>query len=183
MARHNTGIVLKSLDDQAKEKIWRLSSRGKRLTFILAGVFFFLFSTCTQNEIYFEFRSLAKGEWDKQEVLRFEVPVSDIASTYDVLLEVRNNNDYPFRNLWLFVDYQMPDGKIRSDTIDVELADIYGKWYGKGINLYTYTFPYEWNVQYPDTGIYIYTVRQGMRINPLKGISDLGLKILKKVDQ
>ncbi|MCL1937569.1 MAG: gliding motility lipoprotein GldH [Candidatus Azobacteroides sp.] len=150
---------------------------------IFAGICFFLLSACRQNEMYFEFRSLANAEWDKREVLRFEVPVNETASTYDVLLEVRNNNDYPFRNLWLFVDYQTPDGKVRSDTIDVELADAYGKWYGKGIHLYTYTFPYEWNVQYPDTGIYIYAVRHGMRVNPLKGISDIGLRISKKVDE
>ena len=143
---------------------------------------FILFSACSGKEVYSDFRSLPNSEWDSREAIRFKVPIKDVSKPYNVLLEIRNTNDYPFSNLWLFVDYQTHQGEVRSDTLQVELADIYGKWYGKGISLYAYSFPYELNVQYPDTGTYVYTIRQGMRKNPLKGISDIGLIIREKTN-
>jgi gliding motility-associated lipoprotein GldH len=143
------------------------------------GLFVF-FLSCSQKEVFYEFHSFPLAEWNQQESVRFEIPVHDNSIPYDVFIEIRNNNNYSFRNLWLFVDYKNPNGRLRSDTVYVELADIYGKWYGKGISLFDYSFPYELNVQYPDTGKYIYTIRQGMRENPLKGISDIGLKVSRK---
>ena len=68
----------------------------------------------------------------------------------------------------------------RADTISADLADVYGKWYGKGMSLYNLSIPYETSVLFPDTGIYVYSIRQGMRENPLKGITDIGLKVSKK---
>jgi gliding motility-associated lipoprotein GldH len=150
-------------------------------TMVGIGLLFILVAACSEKkEVFSEFRSFPKAEWDKQEVLRFEVPVNDLSAKYDVFLEIRSNNEYAFSNIWLFVNYQTPKGSMRSDTVQVELADVYGKWYGKGVSLYTYSFPYELNVQYPDTGVYIYTIYQGMRENPLKGVSDMGLRVLEK---
>lgn len=158
-----------------QRKFTKLQIRGLVLLFLVI-------TSCSNREVFSEFRSFPQGKWDQQEALRFEVPVKDVSAHYDIFFEIRNNNEYPFRNIWLFVNYQTPRKELRSDTLQVELADAYGKWYGKGLSLFTYSFPYELNVQYSDTGIYTYTVFQGMRENPLKGISDVGLKILKKID-
>lgn len=154
------------------------------LTGILCLIMALLFA-CTDNEkeLFSEFRSFPHAEWSQSDSLRFYVSIQDTVSYYDVFLELRNNNHYPFRNIWLFINYQTPLGEIRSDTLNAELADIYGKWYGKGINLYSYSFPYSFDIQYQDTGTYIYTIRQGMRQDPLSGISDIGLRILKKGNQ
>ena len=145
-------------------------------------LFLILFSSCSEKEIFSEYHSIPNAEWDQNDILKFEATIQDTQSYYDVFLELRNNNNYSFRNIWLFVDYETPSGEIRSDTLNAELADMYGKWYGKGISLYTYKFPYGFDIQYKDTGTYVYTIRQGMRQNPLKGISDVGLRISKKGD-
>ena len=147
--------------------------------YILLLLFIFL-SACTESEIFSEFHSFPKSEWDKQHAIRFEAPVYDLSAPYNVSIELRHNNQYPFRNIWLFVEYQTPSGNIRTDTLTTNLADAYGKWYGKGISLYSYSFNYQENVQYSDTGMYVYTIRQGMRSDVLKGISDIGLRIAKE---
>jgi gliding motility-associated lipoprotein GldH len=149
---------------------------NNKLIIFLFGLLFLL-AACSEEETFSEFRSFPNAEWDKQEAIRFEVPIHDISTPYNVLLELRNNNNYPFRNIWLFIDYKTPSGSMRSDTLTTDLADIYGKWYGTGMSLYSYSFPYQVNVQYADTGIYVYTIRQGMRENVLKGISDIGLTV------
>ncbi|GHT41905.1 gliding motility lipoprotein GldH [Bacteroidia bacterium] len=151
---------------------------NNKFILVILGLLF-LFSACSEEETFSEFHSFRNAEWDKQEAIRFEVPIHDISTSYNVLLELRNNNSYPFRNIWLFIDYKTPSGSMRSDTLCTDLADVYGKWYGTGMSLYAYSFPYQVNVQYPDTGIYVYAIRQGMRENVLKGISDIGLTVVK----
>jgi len=135
---------------------------------------------CSHREIFFEYHSFANAEWSRDEPAVFNVKIENNSQPYNVSLELRNNDDYPFSNIWLFIDYKMPDGKSRADTIGADLANVYGKWYGKGLSLYNLSIPYETAILFPDTGTYVYSIRQGMRIDPLKGISDIGLKISKK---
>jgi gliding motility-associated lipoprotein GldH len=142
------------------------------------AILFLFLTACTFEETYFAFQSVPDSQWDKQEELRFEVPITDISTPYKITLELRNNDKYAYRNLCVLVDCQIPDGGLwLSDSVNVKLANKTGKWYGKGIALYEYSTPYRSNVQYPDTGTYIYTIRHGMKENLLNGISDVGLRI------
>jgi len=137
--------------------------------------------SCSPKEVFFEYHSFANDKWNRNDTAVFNVEITEKSQAYDVSIELRNNDAYPFSNIWLFVDYKLPNGKIRTDTVTADLADIYGKWYGKGMSLYNLSIPYETAVLFPDTGTYTYSIRQGMRDDPLKGISDIGLKVSKKV--
>ncbi|GHV11187.1 gliding motility lipoprotein GldH [Bacteroidia bacterium] len=128
--------------------------------------------------MYSSFQSLPNSKWLQEQELRFEVPVTNISTTYKLKLELRSSDEYPFRNLTMLIDCQIPDGGVwRSDTLNVELADRQGKWYGNGISVYSYAIPYCSHIQYPDTGMFVYTVRHGMEENVLQGISDVGLTV------
>lgn len=149
----------------------------------LTGLLFFFGISCSHNEIFFEYHSFEKDGWNREAAAVYHISIDNTTDLFDVSLEIRNNNDYSFRNIWLFVDFQSPGGDMRTDTIGLDLADTYGKWYGKGISLYSLTIPYEKAVRFPKEGAYTYFIRQGMRENPLKGISDIGLRISKKMNQ
>ncbi|MDR0506898.1 MAG: gliding motility lipoprotein GldH [Dysgonamonadaceae bacterium] len=140
----------------------------------------FAFVACSQKEAFFEFHSFPESEWLRSDVVNFQFKPEDISLKYDIFLEIRNNNKYPFRNIWLFVDVIAPDGKQRSDTVNIELADVYGKWHGRGISLFSCSVPYETDVQYLYSGTYTYAIRQGMREETLNGISDIGLSVKAK---
>ena len=139
-----------------------------------------MFFSCSEDTVYHQFLSVESSGWDQSHPLKFDVEISDTVSRYDVLLEVRNNDHYPYENLWLFVTYETPQGDRRKDTLDCVLADVSGRWQGTGMSLYTLTLPYEQSVIYPRSGTYSYTIRQGMRKEKLKGITDIGLKISKR---
>jgi gliding motility-associated lipoprotein GldH len=139
-----------------------------------------LLTSCAKDEIFSDFRSFPDAEWNKQKAMRFEATVREISIPYDLIIELRHNNQYPFRNIWLYVECQTPSGSLQTDTMGGILADSYGKWYGKGLSLYSYSLKYQENVQYPDSGTYVYTIRHGMRSDMLKGVSDIGLRISKK---
>ncbi|MDR2056974.1 MAG: gliding motility lipoprotein GldH [Dysgonamonadaceae bacterium] len=152
----------------------------RKIKYIPLWSLLFFGVTCAREEIFSEFHSFREAEWVRNEKVHFEIEINDNTPNYEVLLEIRNNNNYPFQNIWLFIDITTPAGQQRTDTVNIELADVYGKWYGRGISLYTYSVPFEQNVRYPLPGIYTYSIRQGMREEVLKGISDIGLTVKNK---
>jgi gliding motility-associated lipoprotein GldH len=149
------------------------------MIFSISLVCFFL-SACSHHEFFFEFHSIHNANWQREEPATFSFDVKDSLSVYEIWVEVRNDNNYPYRNIWLFIDYQTPEGKFRTDTINADLADVYGKWHGKGLSLHTLSIPYDKSVRFSSGGVHTWSIRQGMRENPLKGISDIGLKILRE---
>ncbi len=135
-----------------------------------------LFS-CTDHNMYHHYESIKSSAWNEHEAYLFDVEVSDTLSVYDVFIEIRNNDSYPYENLWLFVSFETPWNNRRKDTLDCRLADPYGQWFGKGFSQYTLSVPYEKSVVFPRSGTYSYTIRQGMREEKLKGITDIGVRI------
>jgi len=137
--------------------------------------------SCSNKEVFFKYHSFANAEWSRSDTVVFNVKIEDNSQPYDVSVELRHNDDYPFSNIYLFVDYKTPDGESHTDTLkDEAMADIYGKWKGKGLSLYNRSISWQPVILFPDTGTYVYSICQGMRIDPLKGISDIGLKVSKK---
>ncbi len=130
--------------------------------------------------MYFQFKGIKGAQWNENTSFDFAVDIADTLSYYDVFLEVRNNESYPFRNLWLFVNLNTPEGSVRKDTVNCELADAFGKWHGDGSNLHTLSLPFEQGVRFRIPGTYLYSIKQGMREEELQGISDIGLRIVKQ---
>ena len=93
------------------------------------------FAACDRDVVSEEIAEM-KGEcWDKTEVVKCECEITDVDTYYTMELEVRNTVDYPYRNLYLFVDIETPDTMKYCDTVQLFLADNAGRWYGKGSRL------------------------------------------------
>ena len=143
-----------------------------------------LLAACGEKgSLYFQFKGIEEAKWDQNTSYDFAVEITDTLGRYDVFLEIRNNESYSFRNLWLFVNLKTPEGQTRQDTVNCELADVFGKWHGRGGSLHTLSLPFEQDVQFRIPGTYLYSIRQGMRQDELKGISDIGLRVVKQSGQ
>ncbi len=151
-----------------------------RISFIITLIFFLLLSSCNSNVVYTNTQPM-KGEiWKLSDTPTFEVPVNDTLTSSNVIFTVRNGSSYPFRNIYLFVSTISPDGKTLTDTLQYNLADEKGKWYGKGFgDIHELNLPYKSNVYFPRKGIYVFKIQHGMRMENLKGVYDFGLKIVK----
>jgi gliding motility-associated lipoprotein GldH len=160
-----------------------IRQRNYKQTLILFLLLIIVSACQKKRDFYFQYKGIEEATWNQAASFDFAVAVTDTFSYYDIFLEVRNNDSYPFRNLWLFVNLKTPEGNTRNDTVNCELADVYGKWHGKGNNLYTLSFPFEQNVRFHIPGTYLYSIRQGMREDYLKGISDIGLRVVKQRNQ
>lgn len=136
-------------------------------------------AACNHSTIYNNYQDLPTTGWHQDSVLQYAVDITDCTATYDILLTIRNNDTYPYQNLWLFVSEKNTDGCILYDTIECYLADNHGHWLGTGTRTYELPLYYSTEHHFPQEGEYVFTFRQGMREEYLRGITNIGLKITK----
>ena len=78
----------------------------------------------------------------------------------------------------MFVDIKQDSVLLRRDTIEAQIANARGEWYGKGMSEYTLPIIYLENTRLPQ-GEYSIGIQQGMREESLRGVSKVGLKLVK----
>lgn len=141
------------------------------------------FASCDRNTIYQDFVSINKAGWNQDSIAVFSVDVKDTTNNYNVIIDIRNRNEYPYQNLFLFVSSYSPDNICVSDTLNCILSDELGRWYGKGIgSISNLPILYMSDIKFPKPGIYKFQIRHGMRETILKGMNDIGLRV-EKIDQ
>ena len=138
----------------------------------------FLFS-CGRDTVYNEFQSINDKAWSKQDEYFFNFEIKDNSIKYDISIQLRNNDTYPYQNLWMFCNELQPSGISAKDTLEYMLADDFGKWTGNGITLFQSLIPLKSSYNFPDTGKYTISIRHGMRDDVLRGIENIGLIIEK----
>lgn len=118
------------------------------------------------------------NQWKKKDVQTFDFDVKDGQNQKNLMLVVRNNNDYPYSNLRLIASVEHHKKKISTDTLNFVLAKPNGEWIGTGFGDTKETiFQYKLNYKFPQNGKYSIKVVQAMRRNTLPGIEDIGIKI------
>lgn len=134
-----------------------------------------LFSACSHDVVYSRFMPIPSDRWGADSVLRFDYAITDTAADYRMIVYVRHSERYPYQNMWLFVG----DGQ-RQDTIEFYLADDRGQWLGDQHHGWI-EMPVllEEEKHFPDTGAYSLTIQHGMRDSLLRGITDIGVEIIR----
>ena len=132
--------------------------------------------SCRQTDVYNEFNTLPRNGWFKRDVQRFTPESPDSTGRYDLYLTLRHNGDYAYRNLWLFVSYTGADGVQKTDTVNCELADEFGRWSGGGWGSY-----YQQELLLDDCFRFVgkeqvVTIQQAMLDDRCRGISDVGIR-------
>jgi gliding motility-associated lipoprotein GldH len=137
--------------------------------------------SCDSKRIYEENKRIEKSIWNSKDKAIFNVTITDILTRYNFYFNLRNGGDYPYSNICLFLKTVFPDGRIARDTIECQLADYDGKWLGSGISDVKFNrFLFQKGVRFPQKGQYIFEVEQAMRVNDLKGITDIGIRLEKQ---
>ena len=145
---------------------------------LLVLALLFIITSCSSNVVFTDAVAMKEQIWKLSNAPEFIFPVTDTAQMTDISFTIRTGSDYPFRNLWLFITAYSPDGKNISDTLEFELADEKGNWYGKGFgDIHELTLPYRSKVFFPVTGPYMFKIQHGMRTGSLDGVYDFGLRI------
>jgi gliding motility-associated lipoprotein GldH len=134
--------------------------------------------SCDSKRVFEENKEVAGTGWNRDSVFSFKALMNDTLSPYNVYLNIRHNGQYDKSNLYLFVDIISPSGEKIRDTVNCILADNKGKWLGSGLgDLYSNQLMYKKNIGFPHTGIYTFQIEQAMRVNDLRNIEDVGIRI------
>ena len=144
--------------------------------FLIVFVSIILASCSSKDEVVY-MQSL-DGNWNKKKELKFEFNVEE-TSPKNIVFVVRNNNDYPYSNLFVksYIKAET-DKNFKVDTLNYILAKPNGEWIGSGFGeTKEILFLYKNNYKFPKKGKYIIGITQAMRTNDLKGIEDIGIKI------
>jgi gliding motility-associated lipoprotein GldH len=147
----------------------------------------FLMFSCNDKVDFNEYQSIDEKGWKANENVLFEVEVKDTISPKNLFINIRNNSDYKFSNLYLITELNFPNGTIIVDTLQYEMADETGRFLGVGFSeLKENKLFYKEKKTFPISGKYIFNVRHAMRkngeISPipyLKGIQDVGFSVEK----
>lgn len=139
-----------------------------------------LFTSCTNDAVYFSYQSINENGWNKDSICRFDVAIQNASQSYDLYVNTRNRGEYPYQNIWLFIKEISPDSVVTNDTIEFYLADEFGKWLGKGVgSAFNMPVLYRQNFKFSKKGTYRFEIQQGMRDSLLVGINDVGIKVEK----
>ena len=158
----------------------RKSQKHKYYFFLIAVLFSIIISSCDSSRVFDENKKIDKSIWSQDDPLVFLVNITDTVSAHTVYLNVRNAGVYPFSNLFLFINTRFPQGQIDRDTVEITLASPDGNWLGDGLgDIYDNRIVFHHNVRFPQKGEYRFEILQAMRVNPLPGIMDAGIRIEK----
>lgn len=145
---------------------------------LIPGIFLLLLTACDSTGLYDESRDIEGGEWDISERLAFDFDVPDTVTKYNFYFNIRNTDDYPYSNIYVFFRTTFPDGKIAVDTVEFPLADPSGRWYGKGQgDVHDCRLVFRQGVRFPVAGKYHMEVEQAMRMEALPGVINAGIRI------
>ena len=141
--------------------------------------------SCDKKRVFDEYKSVGNG-WHKDSIVSFDLPALDVKKQYNLFLNIRDNNDYPFNNLFLIVSMEQPNKKTLVDTLEYQMANPDGSLLGEGFtDVKDSKLVYKERMKFTP-GAYKVYVKQAVRqtgkvsgVKELKGITDVGFRIEK----
>jgi len=151
---------------------------------ILFVVLLFLVISCDKKRVFDDYKSVGKA-WHKDSIVSFDLPKLDPQKFYNLYVNVRDNDDYPFNNLFLIVSLEQPNHKIKVDTLEYQMTNPDGTLLGDGFtDIKENKLFYKDKERFTQKGLYKIHIKQAVRqtgkiegVATLPGITDVGFRI------
>ena len=148
--------------------------------FILSLIVLLSVSACDPNRLYETNTPVDNEKWKYDDVKTFTIDIGDTTINYNIYINMRHSFQFEWRNVYVQVGTQFPDGKKIEKRVNLPLCESDGKWYGSclGDNC-DIPVQIQQNAKFPMVGKYTFTIRQDMRVNPLDKVKSIGLRVEK----
>jgi len=141
--------------------------------------------SCDKKRVFDEYKTVGNG-WNKDSIVSFDLPALDIKKQYNLFINIRDNNDYPFNNLFLIVNMEQPDKRTIVDTLEYQMANPDGSLLGDGFtDVKDNKLVYKERIKFT-SGTYKIHIKEAVRqtgkvsgVVKLEGITDVGFRIEK----
>ena len=152
---------------------------------VILSLFSFMGSlvSCDKKRVFDEYKSVGKS-WDQDSIVSFELPQMDPKKQYNLFLNIRDNNDYPYNNLFLIVAMEQPNKMTLVDTLEYQMANEDGSLLGDGFtDVKENKLVYKERMKFKK-GIYKVHIQHAVRqtgkvtgVKKLDGITEVGFRI------
>ena len=143
---------------------------------ICAGLLLLVCGCRFQSDGYRHHVSLENEMWSLHQTLPFEFEIRDTVSPYQLSLYFRYTDDYPYQDVYLFLQTTFPDGNYSEDTLHADLFTSEGKPLGKGHRVKELDVPYGL-LKFPQKGKYVMRFIHAMRTDTLQGVCSFGISL------
>lgn len=150
----------------------------RRYYLILMSLVSIALISCDSTVVFEENVAIENANWKAASPVQFEFEMKDTTTLHNFYINLRNGENYPYSNIFVFVELEFPNGKKSIDTVECFLADPTGKWIGSG-SIHDTRFLYQHGKQFPLSGRYKVNIQQGMRTEELQGIYDVGFRVAR----
>jgi gliding motility-associated lipoprotein GldH len=138
---------------------------------------------CTKNRIYEKHINIENYSWkriDGNHVLKYEVPVKDTSSNYNIMIAVRYMTGFPFTTLHVGFDIYTPDGEEKYSLHNLAIRGKDGSNKGEGLgDIWDLNVPVITNYKFNTKGLYKFEIENLMDKYDTPGIMQIGLIIEK----
>ena len=88
--------------------------------------------SCTKNIVFNQYKNIENNQWHKDSIINFTINSIDTISKNNIYINLRNNKDYEFSNLFLIVGIKFPNNYQIVDTLEYEMTTPEGHFLGTG---------------------------------------------------
>ncbi|WP_395054051.1 gliding motility lipoprotein GldH [Flavobacterium sp.] len=140
--------------------------------------------SCDEKRVFDEYKSVGTS-WHKDSIVKFKLPKLDVNKKFNLFVNIRDNNDFPYSNLFLIVSLEQPNKKVKVDTLEYQMANLDGTLLGDGFSdVKESKLFYKQNQSFNLKGDYKIKIQQAVRQTgkivgdkELKGITEVGFRI------
>lgn len=151
---------------------------------ILLILILLLVISCDKQRAFDQYKSVGDG-WHKDSIVTFELPKLDAKKTYNLYVNIRDNDDYPFNNLFLIISLEHPNHQVKVDTLEYQMTNPDGSLLGDGFSdIKENKLFYKDKVSFTQKGIYKIHIKHATRqtgkiegVTSLLGITDIGFRV------
>ncbi len=154
---------------------------------VLLIILALLFNSCNQHLVYTDYKTISENKWHKDSIVDFEIDIKDTISNNGIYINLRNNKNYGFNNIFLIVSVDYPNKTIITDTLSYKMTDQTGRFLGTGFtDIKENKLEFKEHIIFANKGKHTFHIQQAMRKNGeeygvinLEGITDVGIEIEK----
>jgi gliding motility-associated lipoprotein GldH len=135
---------------------------------------------CKPTPFYTNIQDVDPLGWSYDNKKSFTVEVTDTMPYYDMHLNVTHSTNYSYQNMYMKVTTSFPNTEDKTEQLNIDVAEKNGNWIGKcsdeicQIKVYLLE-----KFKFADQGTYTFSFEQDGRDNPLLGVKELQLDIIK----
>ncbi len=133
-------------------------------------------AACQSPAVFEQYEELPEECWSRYNPIEFKAQIPD-SGLYYVTLSIRHTTDFETANLWCFVSTDRPADRQLKDTVNLIIAEPDGRWLGTGGSIKTVEQPLRRNPVVLPAGEVRFRIEQGMRIEEMQGVKNVGIRI------